>query len=67
MNYLPQWTRRVVMEGTGRDPLGLSRFPAAYTEIPKTVKEHLFTEPTFMPTGNPRFPTIKLLGIRATI
>ena len=25
MNYLPQWTRRVAMDGSGRDPLGLSR------------------------------------------
>lgn len=25
MKFLPQWTRRVAMEGSGRDPLGLSR------------------------------------------
>jgi len=25
MKHLPQWTRRVAMDGSGRDPLGLSR------------------------------------------
>lgn len=25
IQFLPQWTRRVVMDGSGRDPLGLSR------------------------------------------
>ncbi len=44
-----------------------SMFPAAYIEAPPTVKEHLFTEPTYLPTGNSRFPRTKLLGIRATI
>ena len=29
--YLPRWTRRVVMEGTGRDPLGLSRVSDEFT------------------------------------
>ena len=31
MNYLPQWTRRVAMDGSGRDPLGLSRVSDALT------------------------------------
>jgi hypothetical protein len=44
-----------------------SMFPTAYVEMPPTVKEHLFTTPTFMRTGNARFPRIKLRGIRATI
>jgi hypothetical protein len=33
MNYLPQWTRRVAMEGSGRDPLGLSRVSDALTDF----------------------------------
>lgn len=44
-----------------------SMFPAAYVEVPPTVKEHKFTEPIYLPTGNPRFPRTKLLGIRAAI
>ena len=44
-----------------------SRFPSDYVEVPPTVKEHWFTEPIYLPTGNPRFPRTKLLGIRATI
>jgi hypothetical protein len=31
MKYWPQWTRRVAMEGSGRDPLGLSRVSDALT------------------------------------
>jgi hypothetical protein len=31
MKYLPQWTRRVAMDGSGRDPLGLSRVSDALT------------------------------------
>jgi hypothetical protein len=42
-------------------------FPAEYVELPPTVKEHLFSSPTFMPTNNARFPRIKLRGIRAVI
>lgn len=33
MKYWPQWTRRVVIEGTGRDPLGLSRVSDALTDF----------------------------------
>lgn len=31
MKYLPQWTRKVAMKGTGRDPLGLSRVSDSLT------------------------------------
>jgi hypothetical protein len=31
MKYWPQWTRRVAMDGSGRDPLGLSRVSDALT------------------------------------
>lgn len=31
MKFLPQWTRRVAMDGSGRDPLGLSRVSDALT------------------------------------
>jgi hypothetical protein len=44
-----------------------SMFPAAYVEVPPTAKEVLFPGPTYLPTGNPRFPRTKLLGIRAVI
>lgn len=33
MKYWPQWTRRVAMEGSGRDPLGLSRVSDALTNF----------------------------------
>jgi hypothetical protein len=33
MKFLPQWTRRVAMEGSGRDPLGLSRVSDALTNF----------------------------------
>jgi hypothetical protein len=33
MKYFPQWTRRVAMEGSGRDPLGLSRVSDALTDF----------------------------------
>jgi hypothetical protein len=33
MKFLPQWTRRVAMEGSGRDPLGLSRVSDALTNL----------------------------------
>lgn len=33
LKYWPQWTRRVEMEGSGRDPLGLSRVSDALTNI----------------------------------
>lgn len=33
VKYLPQWTRRVAMEGSGRDPLGLSRVSDALTNF----------------------------------
>jgi len=33
MNYWPQWTRRVAMDGSGRDPLGLSRVSDALTNF----------------------------------
>ncbi len=42
-------------------------FPAAFVEVPPTAREVLFNEPTYLPTGNVRFPRTKLLGIRATI
>lgn len=32
MKFWPQWTRRVVTEGTGRDPLGLSRVSDLLTD-----------------------------------
>jgi hypothetical protein len=46
MKYWPQWTRRVVTEETGRDPLGLSLVSDALTEfllpgIPKTASTSL--------------------------
>jgi hypothetical protein len=44
-----------------------SLFLAAYTEMLPTVKQHLFDAPTFMATGNARFPRIKLLGIQSTV
>jgi hypothetical protein len=44
-----------------------SMFPPPYVELPVTAKEHLFTTPTYLSTGNVRFPRTKLLGIRATI
>jgi hypothetical protein len=31
--YLPQWTRRVAMDGSGRDPLGLSRVSDSLTSF----------------------------------
>jgi hypothetical protein len=31
MKFLPQWTRRVAMDGSGRDPLGHSRVSDALT------------------------------------
>ncbi len=33
MKFWPQWTRRVAMEGSGRDPLGLSRVSDALTDF----------------------------------
>src|SRR5258705_2494863 len=33
MKFWPQWTRRVAMEGSGRDPLGLSRVSDALTNF----------------------------------
>jgi hypothetical protein len=33
MNFLPQSTRRVAMEGSGHDPLGLSRVSDALTNF----------------------------------
>ena len=33
LKFLPQWTRRVTMEGSGRDPLGLSRVSDALTNF----------------------------------
>jgi hypothetical protein len=33
MKHLPQWTRRVAMDGSGRDPLGLSRVSDALTDF----------------------------------
>src|SRR6185369_15564 len=33
MKNWPQWTRRVAMEGSGRDPLGLSRVSDALTDF----------------------------------
>ena len=45
----------------------ISMFPEKYVETPRTIKEHHFNVPTFMLTGNPRFPKIKLRGIRSTI
>lgn len=33
MKYWPQWTRRVAMDGSGRDPLGLSRVSDALTNF----------------------------------
>lgn len=33
MNYLPQWTRKVAMDGAGRDPLGLSRVSDSLTNF----------------------------------
>ena len=42
-------------------------FPEDFVELPRTRKEHLFAEPTFLMTGNTRFPKMKLLGVRATI
>jgi hypothetical protein len=44
-----------------------SMFPAPYVEVPPAVTEHLFNAPTFMLTGNQRFPRLKLLGIRARV
>jgi hypothetical protein len=32
-NHLPRWTKRVVMNGSGRDPLGLSRVSDNFTEL----------------------------------
>src|SRR5690554_5869125 len=32
-SFLPQWTRRVAMEGSGRDPLGLSRVSDKLTDF----------------------------------
>jgi hypothetical protein len=44
-----------------------SMFPPAYTELAATAKEHTFTTPTYMLTGNTRFPRMKLQALRATI
>src|SRR5207249_9871767 len=33
MKFWPQWTSRVAMEGSGRDPLGLSRVSDALTNF----------------------------------
>ena len=33
MKFLPQWTKKVAMEGSGRDPLGLSRVSDALTNF----------------------------------
>ncbi|RYG97992.1 MAG: hypothetical protein EON58_08400, partial [Alphaproteobacteria bacterium] len=33
MTYLPRWTRRAVMDGSGRDPLGLSRVSDNFTDL----------------------------------
>jgi hypothetical protein len=33
VKYFPQWTRRVAMDGSGRDPLGLSRVSDALTNF----------------------------------
>ncbi|MBI5396726.1 MAG: hypothetical protein HZA91_15640, partial [Verrucomicrobia bacterium] len=33
MKFWPQWTRRVVIEGSGRDPLGLSRVSDSLTDF----------------------------------
>jgi hypothetical protein len=33
MKYFPQWSRRVAMDGSGRDPLGLSRVSDALTSF----------------------------------
>src|ERR1043165_3796091 len=33
MKFWPQWTRRVAMEGSGRDPLGLSRVSDALMNL----------------------------------
>jgi len=33
MKFWPQWTRRVAMDGSGRDPLGLSRVSDALTNF----------------------------------
>jgi hypothetical protein len=33
LSFFPQWTRRVAMEGAGRDPLGLSRVSDALTNF----------------------------------
>lgn len=32
-SYLPRWTKRAVLEGSGRDPLGLSRVSDNFTEL----------------------------------
>lgn len=31
--YLPRWTKRAVMDGSGRDPLGLSRISDNFTDL----------------------------------
>ena len=31
-SFLPRWTNRVVVEGSGRDPLGLSRVSDLFTD-----------------------------------
>src|SRR5436309_15493957 len=36
LDYLPRWTKRVVMESTGRDPLGLSRVSQMITDFALT-------------------------------
>lgn len=44
-----------------------SLFPDSKEAMKPIVVERLFSEPTFIKTGNPSFPKAKLLGIRATI
>lgn len=44
-----------------------SMFPKNFIEMPETPTTHSFTEPTFITTGNDRFPRVKLTGIKATI
>lgn len=41
-SYLYRRTKRAVLDGSGRDPLGLSRVSVNFTELllPSTLKEH---------------------------
>ena len=32
-SFLPRWTKRAVIQGSGRDPLGLSRVSDAFTDL----------------------------------